>query len=168
MTMIYLWIAVIVLSAASEAATLTLVSIWFIPSAVIALVLAMFSVDIWIQVLLFFVLSIILLLTTRRFAMRCIVKKQTPTNADRIIGMNGIVTEEIDTIKQTGQVHVDGQLWSARGTTDVPNIKKDTVVRIERIEGVKVIVTPVSEESVDIKLNQNENAVQTDTANIDQ
>ena len=82
--------------------------------------------------------------------------------------MNGIVTEEIDTIKQTGQVHVDGQLWSARGTTEVPNIKKDTVVRIERIEGVKVIVTPVSEASVDKELNQKENAAQTDTTNIEQ
>ena len=62
----------------------------------------------------------------------------------------------------------DGQLWSARGTTEVPNIKKDTVVRIERIEGVKVIVTPVSEASVDKELNQKENAAQTDTTNIEQ
>ena len=135
----YVWLGILILAIIAEAVTAGLVSIWFVPSALAAMILALCNVPVYLQVTVFLGLSIILLIFSRT-----IWKKYTsfkpvePTNADALIGQIGIVTEAINNIDASGEVKVNGQHWSARSQNDVP-IEKDKHVRILSIEGVKLI-----------------------------
>lgn len=138
--MYVVWIVAIVLAVLVEAQSAALTAIWFIPGAVVSLILALCNVSWQIQVLVFVLLSLVLLLFGMLFVRKRLKKKpHIPTNADRIIGMEGRVTEEIDAIAATGEVKVDGKRWTAR-SEDGSVIADGTIVRILRIEGVKVIV----------------------------
>ena len=68
--------------------------------------------------------------------------KETHTNADRVVGQTAVVTEDIDNLAAHGRVEVLGNDWAARSTENV-RIQKGTKVQVVRIEGVKLIVTPV-------------------------
>lgn len=135
----YVWLGILILAIIAEAVTAGLVSIWFVPSALAAMILALCNVPVYLQVTVFLGLSIILLIFSRT-----IWKKYTsfkpvePTNADALIGQIGIVTEAINNIDASGEVKVNGQHWSARSQNGVP-IEKDKHVRILSIEGVKLI-----------------------------
>ena len=134
------WIAVIVLAIIFEAQTAAITAIWFVPAGVVSLILALCDVTWQIQVLVFALLSLVLLLFGLLVVKKRVTKKaHTPTNADRIIGMDGMVTEEIDATASTGEVKADGKRWTAR-TEDGSVITAGTVVTILRIEGVKVFV----------------------------
>ena len=135
----YVWLGILILAIIAEAVTAGLVSIWFVPSALAAMILALCNVPVYLQVTVFLGLSIILLIFSRT-----IWKKYTsfkpvePTNAYALIGQIGIVTESINNIDASGEVKVNGQHWSARSQNGVP-IEKDKHVRILSIEGVKLI-----------------------------
>lgn len=138
--MYVVWIVAIVLAVLIEAQTAAITAIWFVPGAVVSLILALCNVSWQIQVLVFVLLSLVLLLFGLLVVRKRIKKKgYTPTNADRIIGMEGMVTEEIDTIAATGEVKVDGKRWTAR-SADGSVIAEGEIVTVLRIEGVKVIV----------------------------
>lgn len=140
--MVYIWVAFLIFSIVTEAATMSLVAVWFMPGALLSMILAFFGVAVWIQVLLFFVISVVLLLLTRKISSRLQKRKPLATNADRVIGSEGIVTEEIDDIQGTGQVKVFGQIWSAKNQMPNETLKAGSIVKILQIEGVKLIVTP--------------------------
>ena len=95
--------------------------------------------SIWIQIVVFLVLSGLSLALIRPFAARLLKTSRTPTNADRVIGKTAVVTEAIDNVEGKGQVNVSGQVWSARSEHDVV-IPTGTEVRVLRIEGVKLFV----------------------------
>lgn len=138
--MYVVWIVAIVLAVILEAQSAALTAIWFVPGAVASLILALCDVSWQIQVLVFVLLSLVLVLFGTLFVRKRIKKKgYTPTNADRTIGMEGMVTETIDAIAATGEVKVDGKRWTAR-SEDGSVIAEGEIVRILRIEGVKVIV----------------------------
>ena len=138
--MYIVWIVAIVLAVFLEAETAAITAIWFVPGAVVSLILALCNVSWQTQVLVFVLLSLVLLLFGLLFVKKRIKKMgYTPTNADRIIGMEGMVTETIDAIAATGEVKVDGKRWTAR-SEDGSVIAEGEIVRILRIEGVKVIV----------------------------
>ena len=65
---------------------------------------------------------------------------RTRTNAESLIGKEAVVTQTIENLKNQGQVIVGGIEWTARTGDNETVIEKDTVVEIERIEGVKLIV----------------------------
>ncbi len=138
----YLWIAVIFLATFTEAMSFSLVAVWFIPSALVALVLSFFDIAVWVQVLVFFALSFVLLITVRKWSVKLLKVKNTPTNADAVIGKEAVVTEEIDNLRSTGQVRIDGKLWTARSAGSEQPIPTGTVVEVIRIEGVKAMVSP--------------------------
>lgn len=133
------WIAVIALSIIVEASTATLTAIWFIPGALVSLVLALCGLSVTVQVVAFALLSVICLAVGITLIRKRLKKKFVPTNADRIIGMDGVVSEEIDNLAAKGEVKVDGKRWSAR-SEDGSTIEEGAVVTILRIEGVKLIV----------------------------
>ncbi len=87
----------------------------------------------------FIAVSVGVLLTLRPFTRKYVNGSKHPTNADRVLGTVCPVTEDIDNIRGTGSVSVDGKVWSAR-TRDGANIEKGTLVRPVSIEGVKLIV----------------------------
>ena len=134
-----IWIVIIGVLAFVEALTVNLVTIWFIASALVSLVLSFFKVKTSIQVAVFVILGVILLITTRKPLQNLVNKTKTRTNADRILDMEGIVTEDI-TKTEAGEVKVDGKKWTAIADKE---IKKGSTVKILKIEGVKLIVEEV-------------------------
>ena len=84
-----------------------------------------------------------LLLMLRPIVRRYLVPKITPTNVDSLVGSTGLVTEAIDNVTASGQVKLGAMEWTARSTTG-ENIPQGTLIRVDRIEGVKVYVTPVN------------------------
>lgn len=134
-----LWLILLVAFAIVEGVTVSLVSVWFIGGAAAALIAALCGAEVWLQVVLFFGVSIVLLLCLRPLSKRLLKQKKVATNADSNIGKKAIVTEEIDNLQGKGAVKIAGVEWSAR-SEDGSVIEKDAVVRILRIEGVKVCV----------------------------
>ncbi len=139
---ILLWVAVIIAAVAVEAASAQLVSIWFAGGGIAGLVAYICGAPLWLQVILAAVVTLILLLATRPFVQRFLQSKETHTNADRVVGRAAVVTEPIDNVLARGRVTVLGNDWTARSLDGGP-IPVGTQVRVERIEGVKLIVTPM-------------------------
>lgn len=133
------WLVVFILLILIELATMGLTTIWFAGGAVAGFVASMFGANIVIQAVAFFVVSILLLFFTRPFAVRYINSNKTKTNVDGLIGQEALVLEEINNIRETGCARLEGKEWTARSVNDTV-IPKDTVVTVERIEGVKLIV----------------------------
>ncbi len=140
--LILYWLVAFVVFLIIEAATVGLASIYFALGALAGLVTAALTDSIWIQVVVFLVVSSVALYFTRPLAKKYINAKRLPTNADRILDMICIVTEDIDNVAATGAVSVDGKIWTARSLSGEP-IPKGARVRAEAIEGVKVIVKPL-------------------------
>ena len=137
-----IWLVLMVIFLVAEALTVSMVSLWFAAGAVVALLLSLLHLQVWVQVVLFFVVSGVLLACLRPMVRRHVAPKIVPTNVDAIVGTRGIVTAEIDNVCAAGQIKVNGMEWSARSTTG-EIIPEGTLIRVERIEGVKAFVTPV-------------------------
>ena len=134
-----IWLALLIVFAITEGVTVALVSIWFMGGALAALIAALCGAELWVQVVLFFAVSILLLLCLRPLSKRLIKQKKVATNADSNIGKEAVVTEHIDNLQGSGAVRISGVEWSAR-SADGSEIEKGAVVRVLRIEGVKVCV----------------------------
>lgn len=137
-----LWLVLMVVFLIVEAATVTLASIWFAGGALAALAVSLLGVDIWVQVAAFLLVSSALLAALRPLAKKYLTPKVTATNIDAIIGSTGLVTESVENWNAAGQVKLGAMYWTARSTTG-ETIPQGTKVRVDRIEGVKVFVTPV-------------------------
>lgn len=138
-----LMIGFIILEAACP---IHLVSIWFAVGALAAAVASMLSAQLWLQVTLFFVVSGVLLAALWPFTRKFLNPGRTATNVDSVIGTEGYVTASVDNLSATGQVKLGGMFWTAR-STDGGNIPEGTLVKVDRIEGVKVFVSPVKVET---------------------
>ena len=129
--MVTLWLVVLIVSIGVEVATLGLTSIWFAGGAVVAVIVAAFHGPVWLQILLFFAVSLLLLFFTRPVAVRYFNKDRVRTNVESMIGRQAIVTSEIDNLQGIGQVTVGGQEWSARTEADGMNLQPGTVVIVK-------------------------------------
>ena len=134
-----IWIAAIIIFGVGEAGTAGLVSIWFVIGGVGGLIVSILGGQIWLQVVVFFLVSIAALFATRPLVRKFSTARATATNADRVLGAVGRVTETIDNTIPTGEVYVDGKRWAARSETGAV-IKPETLVRITRMEGVRLFV----------------------------
>lgn len=134
--MFYVWLLIIILLTIVEIITVNFVTIWFVASGLISLILSFFTDNFLLQVGVFTILGIILLLTTRPVVNKVIKKNNIPTNTDRIIGMKGIVTENISSTKY-GEVKVDGKRWTAMSKEE---LSIGSIVKILKIDGVKLEV----------------------------
>ena len=139
----FVWLGLMILFLIAEGATVSLVSLWFAAGAVVAMFAALLGAGIWLQTGLFLVVSGALLLMLRPIVRRYLVPKITATNVDSLVGATGLVTESIDNVTASGQVKLGAMEWTARSTTG-ENIPQGTLIRVDRIEGVKVYVTPVN------------------------
>ena len=137
--MIWIWLGIIIVLTLLELATVNLVTVWFIASAIISLILSTFIDSFFIQFLVFVILGMILLVTTRDYLLKLLGNRKEKTNLDRVIGMEAIVTEEISKNKP-GEVKVDGKRWTAIANK---KIKVDSTVKVLEIEGVKLKVEEV-------------------------
>lgn len=133
------WLAAFILLILIELATMGLTTIWFAGGAMAGFIASMLGANVVIQAAVFFVVSIVLLIFTRPFAVRYINSGKTKTNVEGLIGQEALVLEEINNIRETGCARLEGKEWTARSVDDTI-IPPDTVVIVERIEGVKLIV----------------------------
>lgn len=125
-----------------EFVTVNLVSIWFAMGAISAMVVSLFTNSIFIQLVIFIIVSIISLILTKPIVEKITNKKVEPTNLDRVIGKTGIVTKKI-TVDNYGEVKVLGTIWTA--VSDENLDEKDKVI-IKKIDGVKLVVSKKEEE----------------------
>ena len=139
-----LWVAAMILFLIVEAATAGLTCIWFAIGCLAALIAVLVGAQIWLQVVLFFVVSILTLYFTRPLVKKYVNGKRQPTNADMVIGMEGVVKEDINNAAGTGTVAVGSRLWTARSASGEP-IPAGKLVKAERIEGVKLIVRTIAD-----------------------
>lgn len=137
--MTVIWIAAIIVFGIAEAATAGLVSIWFVAGSIAALVVSELGGALWLQFVLFLVVSVFALVATRPLARRVLDKTITPTNADRVLHHSAKVTEAVDNENAVGAVYIDGKTWSAR-SEDGEILPVGEVVTIVRMEGVKLFV----------------------------
>ena len=138
--MLYIWIAAVVIFLIIEVATTQLVTIWFAVGAVAGLIACVADLQLAWQCVLFVAVSALALAVTRPFVKKFAKKEFNPTNADRCIGETALVTEDIDNTNEKGAVKVNGIEWTAR-SSDGSAIEKGSSVVIEKIDGVKLIVT---------------------------
>ena len=136
------WLGLLILFSVGEAVSVGLTSIWFAAGALAALVCALLNGPLWLQITLFIIVSILCLLAVRPLAKRYLNGKVQPTNVDRVLGEEAQVTEDIDNIQGRGAVTIGGITWSARSQNGEA-IPTGALVKVLRIEGVKVFVEPV-------------------------
>ena len=137
--MVWVWLGVTALAAFLEMATMTLVSVWCAVGALVTVFAAYFGASLQVQLLLFVGVSILVAAVVRPLTKKYADPHTVPTNADRLVGMEGRVTETINNDYPTGAVYIDGKTWTAR-SADGASIPKGETVEIERMEGVKLIV----------------------------
>ena len=141
-SMITIWLIVFVVLVIIEIITMGLTTIWFAGGALVATLAAAVHAPLCVQIVLFLVVSALLLFFTRPVAVKYFNKDRVRTNVERLIGQQAIVISEINNLQGIGQVTVNGQEWSARSTDEEAAIPVGCVVIIERVSGVKLIVTP--------------------------
>lgn len=136
-----IWLVLLVVFLIAEASTVTLVSLWFAAGAFTALFASLLGAPLWLQLLLFLAISTLCLVALRPLVRKVLRPRLTATNADSVIGSTGLVTASIENVTATGQVKLGAMVWTARSTSGQA-IPEGTLVRVDRIEGVKVFVSP--------------------------
>ena len=134
------WMVILILCIVIEVLTLGLTTIWFAAGALVAIFAALLYAPIFVQVILFLLVSLTLLFFTRPIAVKYFNRDRVRTNVESMVGRQAIVTGEIDNVQATGQVTVSGQEWSARSWDDKVRIPAGAVVVVVAISGVKLIV----------------------------
>lgn len=138
--MMIVWLIVLIVAIVVEIISLGLTSIWFAGGALVAVILAAFSLPAWLQVLVFLAVSMVLMIFTRPIAVKYFNKDRVRTNVESMVGRQAIVISEIDNLQGIGQVTVGGQEWSARSEDDSQRFAVGTVVDVVAVSGVKLIV----------------------------
>ncbi len=136
------WLIIFVIMVVLELITISLTSIWFAAGALAAMLLSFTRAGFIAQVILCIAISVALLILVRPWARKHFNNGRVRTNAQSLIGQDGVVIEGIDNIKAQGRVSVNGQEWAARSTDESVNIPEGEQVVIEEISGVKLIVKP--------------------------
>ena len=136
------WLVLLVFFIMAEASTITVVSLWFAVGALTAMIASLLGAELWLQAVLFAVVSVVLLCALRPIVKKYFTPKLTKTNVDALVGTTGRVMEKIDNTLSQGRVKLGAMEWSARSSAG-DTVEEGTLVRVDRIEGVKLLVTPV-------------------------
>ena len=145
-TLVTLWLVALVAFLVIELITVGLTTIWLAGGALVAFILAILGVNVWVQIIAFVVISFLLVYFTRPLAVKYLNPRRTRTNSDELIGETVKVIERIDNRAAAGRALARGMEWSARAVSDDMIIEKDALVKVLRIEGVKLIVEPIHEQ----------------------
>ena len=138
-----IWLALLIIFAIIEAATLGLATVWFAIGSGVAMIMDLFGAPLVAQIITMIIVSIVSFIVCFIWIKPIVDRKgrkNEPTNADRTIGQEGIVIKAIDSIEGKGQVKVMGQVWSAKADT---NIDEGAKVKVLKLEGVKLIVEEI-------------------------
>ena len=136
-----LWLVLLVFFVVAEASTVTLVSVWFAAGALVSLVASLLKAEVWLQAVLFFAVSGLFLLLMRPWVRNYVRPNLVKTNVDAVVGTTGKVTLTIDNDAAMGKVKLGAMEWTARATNGCV-IEEGTLIRVDKIEGVKAFVSP--------------------------
>lgn len=140
-----IWLILLVISLIIEAATMGLTTVWCAVGCLVGIILDLCHVDVMIQIIAMIVVTVISFIVCIIWIKPMVdarrMGKIQPTNADRVIGHEGVVIKTIDPVAGKGQIKVDGQIWSAKCEVSVEEGKK---VRVLSLEGVKAVVEPIA------------------------
>ena len=134
------WLIVLVVLIATEIATMGLTTIWFAAGALVAAIISLLGGNVWWQVGIGLVVSLLLLFFTRPIAVKYFNRERVRTNVESLVGRQAIVISEVINLQGTGQVNISGQEWSARASSDSVTYPVGSVVNVVAISGVKLIV----------------------------
>ena len=148
--LVFIWLALVILFIIIEMVSLGLTSIWFAGGALISALSAILGAPIWLQVVLFILVSGVLLASTRGLSKTFLEKRLEKTNAEGLIGKTSTVVETIDNASATGKIRLGDVEWTARACNESQVIEKDTKVIIREIKGVKCMVEPLSAQEKEI------------------
>lgn len=143
-----IWFCLLVIFLIVEAAcAIHLVSIWFAAGSLVAMLASFLGAPLWLEITLFLVVSCSLVVLLWPFIRKFLNPKLTKTNVDAVVDSEGYVTAAIDNVAAVGQVKLGAMEWSARSTSGHP-IPQGTLVKVDRIEGVKAFVSPAKVEEI--------------------
>lgn len=134
-----IWIAAVIVFVVLELATYQLVSVWFAIGAVGGLIAHLAGGDFTIQMIVFLALTVLTLCCLRPLSMKRLKPKGLKTNTESLIGDDVLIIETVDNIKAQGRGTVRGMTWTVR-SIDGSVIPENTKAKVEKIEGVKLIV----------------------------
>lgn len=134
------WLVLMIVFLLLEAGTVSMVTIWFAVGALAAMIASLFGAELWLQIVLFAVISAALLLALRPLARKYFTPRLAKTNVDAVVGEEGLVTATIDNTRAAGQVKLGHMEWSARSTSG-EILEEGTRIKVDKVEGVKVFVT---------------------------
>lgn len=140
----WVWLAVFILMSLIELITMGLTTVWFAGGAVAALLASVIGFNIYVQIAVFLIVTIVLLIFTRPYVQKHLQKHEM-TNVESVPGKIAIVTEEIDNLRGLGQAKIDGMEWTARSEKDDVKFPVGSSVKVLSVSGVKVIVAPAEE-----------------------
>lgn len=136
------WLIALVVFLIVEIVTLGLTTIWFAGGTLVAFVASLVGAPVVVQVILFFAVSLILLIFTRPIVQKRLNNSREKTNVNSMVGKEGRVVEAIDNFSESGRIVVNGMEWTARAVQDEMKIPVDAKVIIQEIQGVKALVLP--------------------------
>jgi len=140
----WIWVALVIVFALIEVFTLGLTTVWFAIAALIMVFLSVLKIPLSVQILIFLCISALLFIFTRPLAIKKFKMGKEKTNVDSLVGKHVLVTGKISEFEK-GEVKLNGLFWTARSDTNT-EILEGTKCEVIRIEGVQLIVRPLSEE----------------------
>ena len=137
------WLALMIGFSALEIATVNMVSVWFAGGAMAGMVAQLFGASVPVQLTVFLLVSALLVGCLRPFVRKYVAPKKIHTNADMVLGQEAYLTETVDNRKGTGALKLGGKVWTVRSVSDTV-LEQGTLVRVVKLEGVKLLVEPVA------------------------
>ena len=145
MNWLYVWLGVLIVTVILEASTMQLTSIWFTIGAVCAWIVSIVKGPVWLQLMVFGLVSVLSLIFTRPVALKYLKPKQVKTNVDAVPGKEGIVVSPIRPVEGIGQIKVEGMVWSAKPEDGKSTFEVGDRVQIVKVEGVKAVIRALPE-----------------------
>ena len=140
------WLALLIIALIIEAATMGLTTVWCAAGCLVAMILDLCHVDVMVQIIVMLIVTVVSFIICMIWIRPAVdarrMGKIQPTNADRIIGKEGVVIKAIDPEAAKGQIKVEGQIWSAKCASAVEEGKR---VKVLALEGVKAVIEPVED-----------------------
>lgn len=135
----WFWLSMVIIFTVIEVFTAGLTTIWFAIGSVPMIFLSYLPIPFLYQVLLMLVISIVLLIFTRPFAVKKLNANKEKTNVEALIGKSALVTKKITKFEK-GEVKIDGKIWTAKSVSD-EDLEEGTECLLQNIEGVTAIVS---------------------------
>lgn len=143
---VLIWLIIMIIFLIAEAVTVGLATIWFAAGALAAMAVCALGFGVFVQFLVFFIVSMVLLIFTRPFALKYVNPHKIRTNYEDVVDKTVKITEKVDNINGTGTAVLNGQEWTARSKKDDEILEPGDLAKVVEVTGVKLIVVKASAE----------------------